>query len=177
MQHFRVKIFAQSVAADFDLGPAIAIFHRWIQQNKLPELLIDVADYRHVPDGPGIVLMAHDAVYSLDQSKGRLGLLYTRRSMDPAETPEARLQGAIAAARRAAALIEAEPEFAGRLRFEARSVEVSVNDRLLTPNTDASFAQLEPVVRAVIDAEWGGGNYRLARTGAPRELLSVAVSA
>lgn len=177
MQHFRVKIFAQPVAADFDLGPAIPVFHRWIQQNKLPELLIDVADYRHVPDGPGIVLMAHDAVYSLDQTKGRLGLLYTRRSVDPAETAQARLQGALAAARRAASLLESEPEFSGRLRFEARSIEVSVNDRLLTPNTDASFTELEPVLRAAIDAEWGASSYQVARTGTPRELLTVSVTA
>ncbi|MCC6538110.1 MAG: hypothetical protein IT162_11195 [Bryobacterales bacterium] len=177
MQHFRVKIFAQPVAEGFDLGPAIAVFHRWIQQDKLPELLIDVADYRHVPDGPGIVLVAQHAVYSLDQTKGRLGLLYTRRTVDPAATAQERLQGALNAARAAAALLENEPEFAGRLRFAARNVEVSVNDRLLTPNTDSSFAELEPVLRAVIDAEWGAGSYQIARTGSPRELLTASVSA
>ncbi|MBM3794484.1 MAG: hypothetical protein FJW31_10520 [Acidobacteria bacterium] len=177
MQHFRVKIFAQPVAVDFDPGPAIAVFHRWIQESELPELLIDVADYRHVPDGPGIVLMAHDAVYALDQTKGRLGLLYTRRSVDPAETAPARLQNALAAAHRAASLLEAEPEFAGRLRFEARSIEVSVNDRLLAPNTDASFAELEPVLRVAVDAEWGAGSYRVERSGSPRELLTATVSA
>src|SRR5437764_1537417 len=78
IQHVRVKIFA-SESARADLGDAIPAFHRWIQDRVCPEMLIDVADYRHVPNGPGVVLMGHEAAYSLDNTKGRLGLLYNRR--------------------------------------------------------------------------------------------------
>ena len=79
MQHFRVKLFAATTPG-FDLGNAIPVFHRWIQKKALPELLIDVADYRHVPAGPGILLVGHDSHYNLDLAKSRLGLLYTRRT-------------------------------------------------------------------------------------------------
>ena len=70
IQHVRVKIFARE---SVDLGAAIPVFHRWIQDRVCPEMLIDVADYRHVPNGPGVVLMGHEASYSLDNTKGRLG--------------------------------------------------------------------------------------------------------
>jgi len=110
MQHFRVKFFARPVAAGFDLGQAIPVFHRWIQQGSVPGTLIDVADYQHVPAGPGVVLVTHEAYYGLDQSKDRLGLLYTRRTaMDGAVAD--RIRGAVEAALQACDLLEREPEF------------------------------------------------------------------
>src|SRR5229473_5672560 len=78
IQHVRVKVFARQ-PAPIDQGDAIAVFHRWIQNRECPEMLIDVADYRHVPDGPGVMLIGHEASYSLDNTKGRLGLLYSRK--------------------------------------------------------------------------------------------------
>ena len=32
-------------------------------------MLIDVADYRHVPAGPGVLLIGHEANYSLDNRR------------------------------------------------------------------------------------------------------------
>ena len=60
LQHLNVKIFAQEPAS-IDLAGAIPVFHRWIQENVCEELLIDVADYRHVPAGPGVLLVGHEA--------------------------------------------------------------------------------------------------------------------
>ena len=36
-------------------------------------------DYRHVHDGPDVMLTAHDAHYAMDMADGRMGLLYSRR--------------------------------------------------------------------------------------------------
>ena len=49
LQHVNVKFPS---AGSIDLTQAIPVFHRWIQEQALPGLLIDVADYRHVPEGP-----------------------------------------------------------------------------------------------------------------------------
>jgi hypothetical protein len=36
------------------------LFHEWIRTDRLPdETFIDVADYSHLKDGPGVVLVAH----------------------------------------------------------------------------------------------------------------------
>lgn len=174
MQHFRVKILARTQPG-FRLADAIPVFHRWIQKSALPELLIDVADYQHVPAGPGILLVAHDAYYGLDEGKNRLGLLYTRRTQMEG-SDEARLREALAAAGRACDLLEREPEFAGKLTFDRGQVEISVNDRLLAPNTEATEAALRPAVEAVLSERFGAGRFQVKRTGEPRELFTLSVS-
>jgi hypothetical protein len=39
------------------LHAMIPLFHCWIQQSKVPGMLIDVADYSHMVDGPGVMLI------------------------------------------------------------------------------------------------------------------------
>src|SRR5437762_11882508 len=114
IQHVRVKIFASEAAVD--LGDAIPVFHRWIQDRVCPEMLIDVADYRHVPRGPGVLLIGHEANYSLDNAKGRLGLLYSRKQAGGSaqENLSQAWDSAVAACR----LLEQEPEVAGKLAFD-----------------------------------------------------------
>ena len=43
IQHFRVKLFATPESHP-RLSDAIPVFHRWIQQNRVPETAIDVSD-------------------------------------------------------------------------------------------------------------------------------------
>jgi hypothetical protein len=49
---YDLKLFLDA-ASRFDLEECIPIFHRWIQDQALDEVLIDVADYRHVHHGRG----------------------------------------------------------------------------------------------------------------------------
>ena len=78
LQHINIKFYLEHPEtvnlADFD-----TVFNSWIQGQRLEELLIDVADYLHVHHGPGILLIGHEADYSLDNRAGRLGLLYNRK--------------------------------------------------------------------------------------------------
>jgi len=169
MDHFRVRLFAIT-SPGFDLSNAIPVFHRWIQNKVLGQLLIDVADYRHVPDGPGVLLVAHEAHYNLAATGA---LLYSRRTALPGS-----LAGKIAqaweAATAAASILESEPEFAGKILFDRRRFEISVNDRLLAPNTPESRAALEPELRRVLDQTWGSGAYQVDAVGEPRDLLTFA---
>src|SRR4051812_37318649 len=50
------------------------VFNGWIPDS--PEIFVDVADYRHVQDGPVTILVGHYVNYSLDSTGRRLGLLY-----------------------------------------------------------------------------------------------------
>src|SRR5262245_5785839 len=78
-QHINAKIFVEG-ELPFDPSGFINVFHQWIQESALPELLIDVADYCHVPDGPGVLLVAHEADYSMDHTDGRWGMRYNRKA-------------------------------------------------------------------------------------------------
>jgi hypothetical protein len=169
IQHFRVKLFATPESQP-RLRDAIPVFHRWIQQKRVPEMMIDVSDYEHVPSGPGVILVCHEAIYGLDEGKGQLGVVYNRRAALDG-TVEDRLRQAMAAADSAAALLEEEPEFAGKLRFDRKSWEVVVNDRALAPNNEATWKALEPVILRVFP-----GEAKLQHHADPRELFRVTIS-
>src|SRR6516164_8374370 len=112
----QLKIYATPDAARA-VGPedCIPVFHRWIKDHVLPELTIDVANYGHVPEGPGVVLIGHGSDYFLDEGEGRLGLLHNRKRSGFA--PAERLSDLARRTLHAAALLEKEPALAGRLAF------------------------------------------------------------
>jgi hypothetical protein len=173
IQHFRVKVFATPDSHP-RVGAAIPVFHRWIREKRLPEMMIDVSDYEHVPSGPGIILVCHEAIYGLDEGKGKLGMVYNRRTALNGSV-EDRLRQAVGAAESASGMLEQEPEFAGKLRFDRTAWEVVVNDRALAPNTEETWKALEPAIRTVFDARMGAGQYRLRHHAGPRELFRVTV--
>src|SRR6516225_4701835 len=73
-----IKLFAESDT--FKPTEFVPIFHRWIQNQSLDgHLLIDVADYAHVPAGPGTLVVASEANIHMDREENRLGLLYVRK--------------------------------------------------------------------------------------------------
>lgn len=165
MQHIHIKLFVENPDS-IAITDAIAVFHRWIQTSAVPGMLIDVADYSHVVNGPGVVLIGHEAYYSLDVAKGRLGLLYQRRTKADGTDAE-NLLDAWTLARAAAEILEQAPEFAGKLRFRQDELTVTLNDRLLYPNTDETWVAVEPSLRSVLDG------YTLVRNDDPRERFEV----
>ncbi len=79
LQYLVAKIF---VEGDLKIDPAsvVNVFHRWVAQQSLPEMLVDVAELLHVPAGPGVVLVGVEADYALDHTAHRWGLLYRRKA-------------------------------------------------------------------------------------------------
>src|SRR5271154_4836396 len=107
LQHVNVKLLAQD-PEDVDLEPLIPVFHRWIREHVFDELLLDVADYRHVPAGPGVVLIGHQANYSVDDTDDRLGVRYNRKAEVDGGNQKA-LRQAMRASLIACQRLEAEP--------------------------------------------------------------------
>jgi hypothetical protein len=136
IQHINAKVFLQDPAA-VELERLVPIFHRWIQEQAREELLIDVADYRHVPAGPGVILIGHEANYSVDNAENRLGVRYSRKAPLAGSNLD-RLTQAARAALDICRALESDPALDGKLRFNGRDVEISVNDRLLAPNNNAA---------------------------------------
>lgn len=173
LQHVNVKIFAEELTP-IDLADAVPVFHRWIQENVCEELLVDVADYRHVPAGPGILLVAHEANYSLDCAFNRLGLLYSRKAVVDGDTHR-KLDQAFRAALEACLRLEQEPPFQGKLKFNAGDCEILVNDRLLVPNTEETWIALKPALEGYLRGIYGPLPFSLERVGEPRERFRVGV--
>ncbi|HSX79008.1 MAG TPA: hypothetical protein VLQ80_10610 [Candidatus Saccharimonadia bacterium] len=139
--------FSLDDASGVELEEFIPVFHDWIQTQQLEELLIDVADYRHVPQGPGVVLITHDAHYVMDLTDERLGLLYSRRrethpSRCAIESVEDRLKSVWHCALTACQRLAAHPALHGRLQFQGNELLLRCNDRLQAPNTTAAYDDL-----------------------------------
>ena len=168
VQHINVKVFVADPAA-VNIGDAVGVFHQWIKDTVCPEMLIDVAEYRHVPAGPGILLIGLEANYSFDERENRLGLLYNRKdALDG--TFQSRLAQAHEAALAACDRLEKEAAFGGKLKFDRNKLEVFVNDRLLAPNTDETWQSLKPE----LEKYFAGST--IESHGEPRDLFRVAVS-
>lgn len=138
LQHINIKFFVDG-ASPIAWEKFIEIFHAWTAEQRLPEMMIDVADYRHVPKGPGVVLVGHEADYAMDNTGGRPGLRYNCKvAMEG--TNETRLKAAIACAADACAMLEQEVP---GLRFRRDGFELTINDRAVASNTEASRSQAD----------------------------------
>lgn len=174
-QHVNVKLLVKDPEA-VDLEPLIPVFHRWIQGQVCEELLLDIADYRHVPEGPGIVLIGHQADYSVDNTNSHLGVRYNRKAPFDGSNQD-RLRQATCSALRAFQRLEAEAALEGKIRFNGRDVELFINDRLLAPNREEIRHAFHPDFKALFDKLFRGGDYVMSYDTDPRHLLSVAARA
>jgi len=173
-EKLQIKFFARS-AAHFELESIVPVFHRFIREHAFDELLIDVADYKHVKNGPGIVLIGDANDYYLDQGEGRSGLMFSRKRHGAG--PEGRLREGFARALRACSLLEAAPELAGKLTFQTDEILIRLPDRLRAPNDAAGFAEASAELGAVLDKLYGPGNHAVERGPAAPEPLSLRVRA
>lgn len=171
VQHINIKFFIENPEA-VRLDHFAGIFNTWIQRRVMDDLLIDVADYLHVHHGPGIVLIGHEANYSLDNVAGRLGLLYNRKAQLDGSTQDKFIQAArsaLTAARR----LEQEQ----RIKFAGGELQLIINDRLPAPNTLETFAALEVDLKTLFDRLYKGRDYELSQKPDPRERFTVNVKA
>jgi len=172
-QHVNVKFLVKDPGA-VDLEPLIPVFHRWIQGQVCEELLLDIADYRHVPEGPGIVLIGHQADYSVDNTNGRLGVRYNRKA-PLAGTNQDRLKQAACSALKACQRLEAEAALDGKIRFNGQDVELFINDRLLAPNREDVRQVFHPEFKGLFDKLFRGSDCAMSYDADPRRLLALSV--
>ena len=161
-------------AAAVALEPVIGLFHRFIQEQSLPGLLLDVADYAHVPDGPGVVLIGHDVDYGIDLADGQAGLLVVRKRFAGQAFGEV-LRDTLGWALRAAQVIGGEKDLG--LRFASDALTLHFFDRLVTPNSDEAFEAVRGEVEPVAERLYGAAGYELSRVHSDdrRKALSVSI--
>ena len=178
LQHVNVKIPVAGELSDslWGGGGLINLFHQWIREGVLDELLIDVADYRHVPAGPGVMLIGHEADYGLDNAGGRYGLRYNRKA-PLAGSNEDRFAQAFRSAAGACKLLETQFAGDGGLAFSRREFELFINDRAMAPNTAETWAACEPELSAFVARVLGHGEFSMERQGDSRARFGVTVMA
>ncbi len=168
-----VKFFTTRSESGVELEPFIPLFHRFIQQASVEGLLFDVADYAHVPTGPGVVLIGHEVDYGIDSSGGRTGLLTVRKRAG--DLPLAELL--VDTLRKALGVVQAiEEDGSAKIQFALDRVEIQILDRLFAGNDAAGYEVVEGEVESVASRLFGRATLSLAATDA-RKPLTIEVVA
>jgi len=173
-EKLQIKYFAKPNGA-FELEAVVPVFHRFIREHAFDELMIDVADYKHVKHGPGVVLVGDANDYYLDEGEGRPGLLFSRKRHGSG--PEGRLREGFARALKACLLLEAAPELGGKLKFATDEVLIRLPDRLRVANDDAGFQEASNDVAPLLDKLYGAGGYAIERGPSAPEPLALRIRA
>ncbi len=173
LQKIGVKFFLEK-GGELPLSSFIPVFHRWIQEDKLEGLLVDVAEYSHVHQGPGVLLVAQEANYSVDEMDGKRGFLYSQKRT-PEKSKQEHLKTAFRRALKACSLLEKEPEAAGKVKFAVNHLQVFVNDRLEAPHGSEVSGKLEEILNSFLSWLYEGEKYLLLHEKDPRKRTGFEV--
>lgn len=154
LQKFDLKLGVDTNGADIDAisDRLLEIFGRW--RSEEGEEIVDLQDYSHVPEGPGIVLVSKRWVLSVDWRDNRPGiLLSTRRNLDG--EPAERVQKAMRALLDKA--IRLRDELKGLVKPQAGLLDITLNDRVLFPHREEVDAEMRPLVDELMTKLYGAG--------------------
>ena len=171
LQKLSVKFFVEP-PDEVPLSRFIDLFHVWIQATD--GVYHDIADYSHMQAGPGIILVAHDANISIDETESRRGLLFSQKRHLSGSNQE-KLRSVVGAALENCRKLEAEPALRGKLRFSANEAEIWINDRLAGTNSEASFQELKREIGPFARQLYGDAVISLERDNDPRKRLHVRI--
>jgi len=172
------KLFAED-GASLKGHEFVHVFHSWIQQNRITDhLVIDVADYEHVPDGPGTLLVTLEANFSTDLEAGRLGLLYVRKRPIPnSDSFAQRLRIVLRSVVQAAKWLQEDPSLAGKLKFRTDELQFRIYDRLLAPHAPETFAAVKGDLEKLVAGAWGAAPALMNFVPAEQSLFEVQIKA
>jgi hypothetical protein len=143
-----LKLFAEESGVP-DSGELLPVFHAWIREARLTdEILIDVADYSHVHQGPGVILVGHRAIYGIDRGEGGPGLLCRHRRPASGDGGS-RLRDLFRRAFHASALLQEEPALGGRFRLR-NEMRFRIHDRRFAPHRTSTWNAVVPELMSVI---------------------------
>lgn len=173
IQKISIKILTDAPVT-LSLEPFLAIFGRWRSDSSHPAQWVDLADYAHMVRGPGIVLVGTLCNFSFDMGTAAPGILYSsKKGLEG--SPAERLRSALQSCFELASALVAEKEFPATVHVLTGSLELSFNDRLETPNTEATDRVLCPAALKVFDELLSRGSYELKRQPDPARLYGFSI--
>jgi hypothetical protein len=173
LQKIEIKFFAVE-REPVPLATFIDLFHGWIQASD--GVYHDVADYSHMHQGPGIVLVAPDFYVSVDETGGRRGFLFSQKAPLDGTNQErlARVfQGALENCRR----LQAEAALQRKIEFRFDEFEITLNDRLLAPNGDESYQALRAEIELFVSRLFGGAPVSIQQESDARRRVRLRIQA
>ena len=171
LQKFGIKFYLKE-KENYSSRDFIPIFHRWIQGKLIPDhLLIDVADYSHVKDGPGIMLIAHEGHFSLDQENNNPGMMYMRRVKCSGNFHE-RFDKVFFVALHAANQLHDDKE----IDFYQNIFRFISNDRRLANNTKENQDLFQKEIHRILKSNFPNDKWNFSEVSKENERLGFTVN-
>ena len=144
--------FPVKTLGEVSVTEVINLFHKWIKDQEPSQLLLDVADYSHVPDGPGIMLVGFHEIIAFKMNAEKPSFVVTQKSVLEGEASAVLLKTLTNGCFYANEFAKA---FGDKLELDAENFEVGLNDRLL--DSAESLKNLEGSINELnksIDLGW-----------------------
>lgn len=159
LQKIDVKM-ALDAPERYDWDRLLAVFGRWRLDPN--EEILDLADYLHVPGGPGCLLVSHRWHFGADFANGTPGLFLSTRKGLRGELAD-RFAGAIRILLEKGRQLLAEPELEGAISLRTGELELVVNDRMLVPDPIAGDELVRPAISRALDRLYGSDEWNAER--------------
>jgi len=157
LQRVSLKILTDAPVT-LNLDPFLVIFSRWRTDANHPAQWVDLADYAHMPRGPGIILIGHRCNFSFDLGTAAPGIQYlSKQGLEGSS--EDRLRTVLRDCFALTRSLLGESEFPSSVHLLTGALELAFNDRLETPHTAETDRALQPAVTKVLDRLYGPGKY------------------
>jgi hypothetical protein len=173
LQKIEIKFFAVE-REPVPLTAFIDLFHGWIQASD--GVYHDVADYSHMHQGPGIVLVAPDFYVSVDETGGRRGFLFSQKARLEGTNQE-RLVRVFRDALENCRRLQAEPTLQRKIEFRFDEFEITLNDRLLAPNGEESYQAFKAEIEPFVSRVFGGAPVSLQQESDARRRVRLRIQA
>jgi len=174
LQKFGVKLFFNT-NGNFDAKDFIPVFHNWIQDKIIDDhLLIDVADYSHIPDGPGVMLVAHEGNFSLDQESQQPGIMYMRKT-EIAGSFNERFNMVLSTVIRAANHLNGNNIYK-QFDFKPNLFRFIANDRLYAENTADNQDLYKQKIQKALDGKYPESQFEFGDVSDKNERLAFTIN-
>ncbi len=174
MDSISFKIFMDK-GGDLEPETWFRVFNTWIPRPD-DDVLVDVADYSHVQNGPVTILVGHNANYALDNTRGRFGFLYTRKH-DLEGSLADRLETTVRAALKAATRLEDDPALDGGIHFTGERTQIVLNDRLNARNDETTQKNVQDDVDDLLSRLYGRESTQTQRLEDARQRFTLDIEA
>lgn len=173
-QKLTIKV-AIETPSELDVQSFMSTMGDWIQNETVPGTLIDVADYTHMVDGPGVVLVSHEANWGLDEQDGWKGLSYGVK-IEKEETLAEQIIHAYKTVLIGCEAIEETPRHDG-LEFAVGNFTLVVNDRMTGVQNSENQAMLKEATESFLKDTLGCSDYSVTIETDSKKRLGVKVEA
>lgn len=175
LQQINIKVFVTEDST-VNYTNFIKVFNRWMEEADSDDYL-NYADYSHVEDGPGVLMILKQANYSIDNAFQEQGLLYNRKH-DVDGDNAGKIRDALAETLSKCEQLEASEELENAIQFDGSDILFMINNRNLAPNTADIAASVQSDLEPVLQKMYGGDDFTIERTSEDaRERFAVRISA